>query len=38
MDVNFVYNAESIENVAELKYLGLVISKVNNSPTTMLKK
>ena len=38
MDVVFMYNNLPIENVNEFKYLGLVINRANNSPTTMLEK
>ena len=38
MDVNFYCKGKKIENVAEFKYLGLIINRANNSPTTMLEK
>ena len=38
MDVNFYSNNIEIENVSEFKYLGLVINRVNNNPSTMLDK
>jgi hypothetical protein len=38
MDVEFKCNKLPIENVAEFKYLGLVINRANNSPTTILEK
>ena len=38
MDVNFYSNNIEIENVSEFKYLGLVIDRSNNNPSTMLDK
>ena len=38
MAVDFVCNNLPIENVNDFKYLGLVINRANNSPTTMLDK
>jgi hypothetical protein len=38
MQVDFRCNNLKIENVAEFKYLGLVINRANNSPTTILDK
>jgi hypothetical protein len=38
MDVEFICNKLPIENVAEFKYLGLIINRANNSPTTILEK
>ena len=38
MDVVFKCNAKGIENVAMFKYLGLVIDRANNNPSTMLEK
>ena len=39
MDVDFICNNMPIENVAEFKYLGLIIiNRANNSPVTILEK
>ena len=38
MDVNFYSNNIKIENVSVFKYLGLVIDRANNNPSTMLDK
>ena len=38
MDVAFNCCSQEIKNVAEFKYLGLVINRANNSPCTMLEK
>lgn len=38
MDVVFKCNGKEIENVAEFKYLGLVIDRTKNNPSTMLLK
>ena len=38
MDVNFYSNNIQIENVSKFKYLGLVIDRKNNNPSTMLEK
>ncbi len=38
MDVVFNCCSQEIKNVAEFKYLGLVINRANNSPCTMLEK
>jgi hypothetical protein len=38
MDVVFKCNNREIENVAEFKYLGLVIDRAKNNPSTMLLK
>ena len=38
MDVTFQCNNKNIENVAEFKYLGLVIDRNKNNPSTMLLK
>jgi hypothetical protein len=38
MDVIFKCNDRKIENVAEFKYLGLVIDRSKNNPSTMLIK
>jgi hypothetical protein len=38
MSVDFFCNKLPIENVSEFKYLGLVINRANNSPTTILDK
>ena len=38
MDVVFKCNDKEIENVATFKYLGLVIDRANNNPSTMLEK
>ncbi len=38
MSVEFICNKLPIENVSEFKYLGLVINRANNSPTTILDK
>jgi vancomycin permeability regulator SanA len=38
MAVDFTCNKLPIENVNEFKYLGLVINRAHNSPTTMLEK
>jgi hypothetical protein len=38
MDVSFYSNNIKIENVSEFKYLGLVIDRANNNPSTMLDK
>jgi hypothetical protein len=38
MEVNFRCNGVKIDNVAEFKYLGLVINRANNNPSTMLEK
>jgi hypothetical protein len=38
MAVDFTCNKLPIENVSEFKYLGLVINRANNSPTTILDK
>jgi hypothetical protein len=35
MDVVFKCNGMKIENVAEFKYLGLVIDRTKNNPSTM---
>jgi hypothetical protein len=37
MDVVFNCCQRNIENVAEFKYLGLVIDRANNSPCTILE-
>jgi hypothetical protein len=38
MNVDFICNGLPIENVAEFKYLGLIINRANNSPHTILEK
>jgi hypothetical protein len=38
MDVIFKCNDKEIENVATFKYLGLVIDRAKNNPSTMLEK
>jgi len=38
MDVVFKCNSLEIKNVAEFKYLGLVINRANNNPSTMLER
>ena len=38
MDVIFYCNNMEIENVSDFKYLGLVINRANNNPSTMLDK
>jgi hypothetical protein len=38
MDVDFTCYDKSIENVAEFKYLGLIIDRSKNHPSTMLLK
>ena len=38
MDVVFKCNGKEIENVAEFKYLGLVIDRTKKNPSTMLLK
>jgi len=38
MDAVFKCNNVVIENVAEFKYLGLIINRANNSPITILEK
>ena len=38
MDVEFVCDNMPIKNVAEFKYLGLIINRANNSPVTILEK
>ncbi len=38
MNVEFKCNELPIENVAEFKYLGLVINRANTSPATILEK
>ena len=38
MAVEFKCNNLPIENVAEFKYLGLIINRANTSPTTILDK
>jgi hypothetical protein len=37
MDVTFYSNNREIENVQEFKYLGLVVSRLNNNPSRMLE-
>ncbi len=36
MDANFMCGEKSIENVADLKYLGLIINRAQNNPGKML--
>ncbi len=36
MDVEFTCEGKSIENVAEFKYLGLIINRSKNHPGQML--
>ena len=38
MDVEFVCDNIPIKNVAEFKYLGLIINRANNSPVTIPEK
>jgi hypothetical protein len=38
MNVDFNCNGLPIENVAEFKYLGLIINRANNGPHTILEK
>jgi hypothetical protein len=38
MNVEFRCNELPIENVAEFKYLGLIINRANTSPATILEK
>jgi hypothetical protein len=38
MDVAFTCYDKNIENVAEFKYLGLIIDRSKNNPSTMLLK
>ena len=38
MNVEFKCNELPIENVAEFKYLGLIINRANTSPATILEK
>jgi hypothetical protein len=36
MDVNFMCGEKLIENVADFKYLGLIINRTKNNPGQML--
>ena len=37
MDETFYCNNKAIENVAEFKYLGLIINRALNNPSSMLE-
>ena len=37
MDVTFKCGEKAIENVAEFKYLGLIIDRSKNNPSSMLE-
>ena len=36
MDVEFACYGQPLKNVSEFKYLGLIINRENNNPSTML--
>jgi hypothetical protein len=38
MDVMFKCGEKEIENVAEFKYLGLIINRANSNPGSMLEQ
>ena len=37
MDVEFMCSDKIIENVADFKYLGLIIDRAKNNPSSMLE-